>query len=186
MRTKLFGMTAVTILAALSACTAPAAPQAGLAATRTGDISLDAARAALVQAYNTKDYAELCSLMATDASFRGSMKPDQWTIGRNRIIASRMGASAPCGQTAKPLANVPSVPQMILTLHPDQRAGTPEAVSASPGAIAIDHGIMDMALREGMTPSAISPQFTSHRYLMVWRNDGSGWKVTHWDTFAPQ
>lgn len=187
MRMRLWGMTAATVLAALSACsTAPAAPPADVAAKRIDDTNLDAARADLVHAYNTKDYAGLCSLMATDASFRGSMKPDQWTIGRDRIIEARMGASAPCGQSAKPLAKVPSVPQMILTLHPDQRAGTPEAVSASPGAIAIDHGVMDMLLREGVTPSATSPRFTSHRYLMVWGNDGSGWKVTHWDTFAPQ
>ena len=46
--------------------------------------------------------------------------------------------------------------------------------------------MMGMRRREGVMPSSTSPQFTSHRYLMVWRNDGGGWKVTHWDTLAPQ
>lgn len=146
--------------------------------------TLSAARQKLIDAYGKADYAMLCSLLDKDASFRGSVKPDQWTIGADAIIVDRWGASQTCSGQPRTAAHVSSVPTHTLALNPDFKEGVSQSLTTGSGAtarVAVDFGAMDMLVRN--YGSGI-PNY-NHRYMMIWRDDGSGWKLTHIDMFAP-
>jgi hypothetical protein len=179
MLTVLVGMT-FTVAVDASAQQIPAGNAAqGTAAP--GD-SLAQVRAQLVRAYAAKDYRTLCDLLDPNASFRGSVKPDLWTTGADAIIIQRWGADKDCAGQSKPSVAVLSVPTHTLVLTPDPGAGTAQPQSVGSGQTekyAFDFGAMDMIARPGVS----QPEF-HHRYLMVWRDAGTGWKLTLVDMYA--
>jgi hypothetical protein len=150
--------------------------------------SFEDARAAPITAYDAKDYNTLCKLLDQYVVFRGSVKPDLWTSGRDNVITTRWGSAKSCNAlniepspTAEVVPGIVSVPTHTLLLTPDVPAGSLSA-TANNQAIAVDTGQMFMGPRAGETNVA------PHRahYIMIWRDTGAGWKLIHLDMHASE
>jgi hypothetical protein len=157
-----------------------------------GQDTVDHAHDTLLKAYADHDYPTLCHLLRPDTSFRGSVHPDQWTIGADAIITKRWLAPQTCaayerGATPpKTARKIYSIPTHELHLMPDGPVATfmpPEANTRVTGsqAHAVEMGVMEMDPRPGFEKLSRPVR----RYVLVWIQSEHGWQIATIDTNAP-